>query len=71
LTASRVRAEIDDSAATVNYRIRNAELRKIPYMAIVGKREIAEQKMAIRRHGMGKMGSLTKDQLIAYIQELV
>jgi threonyl-tRNA synthetase len=71
LMAVGIRAEVDGSATTVNYRIRNAELRKIPYMAIVGKREVEERKMAIRRHGTGNMGSLTKEQLITHIQELV
>jgi threonyl-tRNA synthetase len=71
LMAVGIRTEVDGSATTINYRIRNAELRKIPYMAIVGKREVEERKMAIRRHGTGNMGSLTKEQLITHIQELV
>jgi threonyl-tRNA synthetase len=44
-----IRAEIDESAATVEYKIRDAQLRKIPYMIVVGEREAKSNKIAVRR----------------------
>jgi threonyl-tRNA synthetase len=51
LTAAGLRAEVDERQEKVNYKIREAELQKIPYMLVVGDREAAEGKVAVRRHG--------------------
>ncbi len=59
-----IRAELDSSAATIGYKIRDSELRKIPYMAIVGKREIESGKIAVRKHRIGDVGSFTIEELI-------
>lgn len=59
-----IRAELDSSAATIGYKIRDSELRKIPYMAIVGKREIKSGKIAVRKHRTGNVGSFTIEELI-------
>jgi threonyl-tRNA synthetase len=59
-----IRAELDSSAATIGYKIRDSELRKIPYMAIVGKREIESGKIAVRKHRTGNVGSFTIEELI-------
>jgi threonyl-tRNA synthetase len=69
LVESGIRAELDDSTSTVRYKIRNAELLKIPYMAIIGKREAETGTMAIRKHGTGKLGSMTLEELACYINE--
>jgi threonyl-tRNA synthetase len=45
---------LDDRAETLNYRIREAEMLKIPYMAIVGKREAESDSLALRVRGAGK-----------------
>jgi threonyl-tRNA synthetase len=67
LLALGVRAEVDDSSATVGYKIRSAEVRKVPYMAIVGGREVEQRRVAVRKHGTGKVGSLTTDELVGLI----
>jgi threonyl-tRNA synthetase len=54
LRARNVRAHLDDRAETLNYRIREAETLKIPYMAIVGKREAESDAIALRVRGAGK-----------------
>jgi threonyl-tRNA synthetase len=64
-----VRAELDTSPSTIAYRIRNAELQKIPYMAIVGRREAETKKIAVRKHGKGNMGLLTVEELIKQLRE--
>lgn len=69
LLAHGVRSELDANASTIAYRIRNAELQKIPYMAIVGKREAETKKIAVRKHGKGNIGSLTAKELIKQLQQ--
>lgn len=54
LKEAGVRVHLDDRAETLNYRIREAETLKIPYMAIVGKREAESDSIALRLRGAGK-----------------
>lgn len=70
LRARRVRAEVDESPATFGHKIRSAEVRKIPYMAIVGKREVEQQKVSVRKHGTGNVGSMTTDELATHMRKL-
>jgi threonyl-tRNA synthetase len=42
-----------DVRESLNYRIREAETRKVPYMGIIGEREVAEGTVAVRRRGDG------------------
>jgi threonyl-tRNA synthetase len=64
-----IRSELDDNLSTISYKIRQAELQKIPYMAIIGKREVEKGKIAIRKHRIGNMGLLTIQELINSIKE--
>jgi len=54
LRTAGVRAEVDDRNDTLNYRIRDAELLKVPYMAVIGKREVEQGTVAVRARGAGK-----------------
>ncbi len=54
LESAGVRAHLDDRSETLNYRIRDAETLKIPFMAVVGKREAASDSIALRVRGAGK-----------------
>ena len=54
LKARGARAHLDDRSETLNYRIREAETLKIPYMAIIGKREAEADSIALRVRGAGK-----------------
>jgi threonyl-tRNA synthetase len=49
-----VRAEVDGRSETLNYKIRDAETLKIPYMAVVGQREVEQGTLAVRTRGAGK-----------------
>jgi threonyl-tRNA synthetase len=64
-----IRAELDDSTSTVSYKIRNAELQKVPYMAIIGKHEAETGRIAVRRHGTGNAGSLTIEELARHVRK--
>ncbi|HEU5175449.1 MAG TPA: threonine--tRNA ligase [Gemmatimonadaceae bacterium] len=49
-----VRVTLDDRNETLNYRVRDAEMAKVPYMAVVGRREAEEGTVALRVRGTGK-----------------
>jgi threonyl-tRNA synthetase len=53
LRQTGLRAHLDDRNDTLNYRIRDAELMKVPYMAIVGQREADAGTVAVRTRGDG------------------
>lgn len=54
LRAAGIRAEVDDRKETLNYRIREAETKKVPYMAVVGGREAEAGTAAVRVRGAGR-----------------
>jgi len=54
LKARGARAHLDDRSETLNYRIRDGETMKVPYMAVVGKREAEADSIALRVRGAGK-----------------
>ncbi|PTL54106.1 threonine--tRNA ligase [Paraconexibacter algicola] len=57
LRAAGVRAEVDERTESVGRKIREAELRKVPYMLVVGDREMEEGTVSVRRHREGDEGS--------------
>lgn len=54
MRARGIRAHLDDRSDTLNYRIRDAEMMKVPYMGVVGRREAEAGTLAVRERGMGK-----------------
>lgn len=68
LLAHGIRVEVDDTDATIGYKIREAEVRKTPYMAICGRRELKLRKVSVRKHGVGDIGLLTIRRLIKNIK---
>jgi threonyl-tRNA synthetase len=54
LRAAGLRATLDAGNATLNYRIREGEVAKVPYMAVVGQREAESDSLALRVRGAGK-----------------
>jgi threonyl-tRNA synthetase len=59
LKISDIRAEIDERGEKTGRKIRDAEVRKIPFMLIVGEREATEGKVSVRRHGGEDLGSMS------------
>jgi threonyl-tRNA synthetase len=49
-----LRVEVDDRAETLSYRIRDGELQKLPYLAVIGQREADAGKIAVRKRGAEK-----------------
>jgi len=58
------RVEIDFNDETLSKRIRNAELNKIPYILVVGDKEISSNTVAVRKRGRGDLGAYSLDKLI-------
>jgi threonyl-tRNA synthetase len=64
-----IRGEVDDRNEKIGKKIRDAELLKIPYMLVVGEKEMNEQKVSIRRHGAGDKGQKTVKDFITEAKE--
>ena len=58
LVAAGLRASVDDRTESVGRKIREAELRKVPYMLVVGDREAEQRAVALRRHREGDLGTM-------------
>jgi threonyl-tRNA synthetase len=54
----KLRAELNEKSEKINYRIREAEIKKIPYILIVGKREIENKTVSVRKRGKVDMGEM-------------
>jgi len=68
LQAHGIRSEVDSRSSTISYKIREAEVQKIPYMIVCGKREVKSKKVSVRKHGVGSIGLLTIRELIRNIK---
>jgi threonyl-tRNA synthetase len=64
-----LRAELDDRTESVGRKIRDSELRKVPYMLVVGDREAEEGTVAVRRHTVGDEGSVPVDEFVARLRD--
>src|SRR5688572_1223352 len=69
LKGQDIRGLLDDRDEKIGRKIRDAETKKIPYMLIVGEKEVAESKVAVRRHGMGDQGSVLLEEFVAKFRE--
>ena len=65
LKAQNIRARVDDRSESMNYKIREAQNKKVPYMLVMGDKEIAESKVAVRKRGEGQIGVFGVDEFIA------
>ena len=65
LTNMGVRAEIDKRNETIGYKIREAQLQKLPYMAIVGDKELQSNTIAVRSRKNGDLGAVDVDKFTA------
>jgi threonyl-tRNA synthetase len=64
-----IRVEIDDRQEKIGKKIRDTELMKIPYMLIVGEKEVNEKVVSVRRQGKGDTGSFAVTEWIAQIKQ--
>ena len=68
---NNLRVEVDDRTEKVGYKIREAQLQKIPYMLVVGEKEIEDNTVSVRKRDEGDLGQLSVEEFIKRIGEEV
>ena len=68
LKKADIRAEIDDRNEKIGKKIRDTELMKVPYMLVIGEKEMNEGKASIRRQGKGDLGAKLVEEFISEIR---
>jgi threonyl-tRNA synthetase len=71
LKAKGVRVEVDERLEKIGKLIRDTELEKVPYMLVIGEKEMNDRTVAVRRHGMGDQGVLSINDFAAQVKEEV
>ncbi len=66
-----IRVEIDSRSEKVNFKIREAQLQKIPYMLVVGQREAEAGKVAVRHRKRGDEGAKPVGEVVAHLRDLI
>ena len=68
---NEIRTLIDMRSEKIGRKIRDAEMKKVPYMLIVGEKEMNENAVSVRKHGQGDLGSMSVEDFIAMIDKQV
>lgn len=75
LNENKIRAELDERNEKVGYKIREAELKKIPYMIVLGAKEAENSKISVRKHKEGDLGNFDlkefTDKLVSEIKNKI
>ncbi|MCF0176325.1 MAG: threonine--tRNA ligase [Bacteroidales bacterium] len=71
LNNSDIRASIDDRNETIGKRVRETELKRIPYILVVGEKEMEAGSVAVRKQGGKDQGTMPVEEFIAFIQNEV
>lgn len=66
-----IRGIIDDRTESIGKKIRDTELKKIPFMMIIGEKEATSQKLAVRRQGEGDIGEMSIDEFVTHFKNLL
>lgn len=64
-----LRCEIDGRAEKIGYKIRTAQLERIPYMLVIGEKEVKTNSVSVRRRDIGDLGSMSIEQLLKTLHE--
>lgn len=71
LAEKDIRGYVDARAETIGRKIRDNELKRTPFLLIVGEKEAAENRISVRKQGDGDKGAMTIDEFIAYFNTLL
>jgi threonyl-tRNA synthetase len=71
LLAQNIRVDIDDSGERISKKVRNAEKAKVPYMLVVGDKEVASEAVSVRTRAEGELGALPVSELVAQMVEKI
>ncbi len=69
LSAADIRGYVDDRGETIGRKIRETELKHVPFMLIIGEQEEKEGKVAVRRQGKGDQGAMSVAEFAAFFQK--
>ncbi len=69
LKKEEIRVEVDDRNEKIGKKIREAEMSKIPYMFVVGEKEMTEGKVAVRKQAKGDLGTKTINEVLDFLKE--
>jgi threonyl-tRNA synthetase len=64
-----IRVEVDDRNEKIGKKIRDTELARVPYMLVIGEKEMNENKVAVRRQGKGDLGAKGIEEFIAEVRK--
>ena len=64
-----IRALVDERGEKIGRKIRDAEVKKVPFMLIVGEKEMNEQQVSVRKHGEGDKGSMTPEAFYQLVKK--
>ncbi|MBZ0246803.1 MAG: threonine--tRNA ligase [Cyclobacteriaceae bacterium] len=64
-----IRGFADDRDEKIGRKIRDAEVKKVPFMLIVGEKEVAERKVSVRRHGAGDQGAMDLEEFATHFEQ--
>ena len=71
LNKADIRGPLDDRNEKVGRKIRDAEVKKIPFMLVVGEQEMLEEAVSVRKHGGEEVGKLKLEEFVNYFKEQV
>lgn len=71
MKAEGLRVEVDERGERMNAKIRDAQMQKVPYMLIIGDREIEDEAVSVRLRSEEDLGSMKVDTLIERLQSEV
>ena len=66
-----IRAELDERNEKIGYKIRDWEMKKVPYMLVVGEKEKAANSVSVRQHKKGDLGAMAREAFLARMLELI
>lgn len=69
LINSDIRGLVDVRDEKIGKKIRDAEIKKVPYMLIIGEKESNESKVSVRKHGQGDLGTFTLPEFVKIVEE--
>ncbi len=69
LKHAAIRVELHNQNETLGKKIRNAEMQKIPYLFVIGDKEVEAQSVAVRKRGTGDLGTMLIDTAVAQLKE--
>ena len=71
LTEKDIRGFVDERAETIGRKIRDAEMKRIPFLLIIGEKEVADSTISVRKQGDGDKGAMSIDEFSSYFNTLL